>query len=680
MPSSPANLADSGLPVTGAPAAEGARGRSRRLSPRALAWGALALGSALALAGCGRAHVRSGSSRGAVAALPALIVNDSLGVEDRCAGCHQDVLDPGHKLDAQPLTAHPGRLLEIHPPQRFGCTTCHGGNGSAGGAREAHAGGAHFRGFLSGDATEIACGKCHVNEVHLEGAPHLSHGRALLRRSHCDGCHEIGEAGRSGRPGPGLAGVARRTNPAWLFRWIKDPRDYADNARMPRFPLEDRYVDALVGYLMTFRSAAPFDTSGFPAGDADRGKRLVRLSFCISCHSIEGKGGHDAIDLGRVGNKLSRAWLLELLSHTHEAVPSTPMPQYRFTPAQVADVAAYLREEMVDPSFDDTDADSALARLGHYWKDPKQRVDIGRRLFKELRCGNCHAFPGGENWLRVAPILSRLGEKNVSELPWGATRFPRTLEDYVWHKVETPQVYATVPHRYKMPSYDFTPAEARDVTLALLAQADLPVLPDPFVVRDSSGATLHLPGAFGELVQRYRCLSCHAVNGVGHNISYDLGLEGSRVRREWLYRYLKLPYTVRPILTVRMPIFNLTDAEARTLADGIADSWRSASVDSAGEFATGPQDVRNGRDLFERSGCRSCHQVGRTGGYVGPGFTGEVPVGRKLRPGWIVRWLMNPQAIEPGVLEPHYGFTREQARQLAAYLMTLTSNGQGGAP
>lgn len=612
--------------------------------------------------------------------LPAVIVNDSLGVADRCAACHSGVLDPRRKLDAQPLTAHPGRLLELHSPLRFGCTPCHGGNGRAAAAGDAHAGGARAGGFLTGDATEIACGRCHLNQVELDGAPRLSRGRALIRRAECDGCHQIGESVRSGPPGPDLAGIARRTNPTWLFRWLKNPRDYADDARMPRFQLEDRHVDALVGYLMTFREEAPFDTSGFPAGDAEQGKHLVAMSFCVSCHSIEGRGGKDAIDLGRVGNKLSRAWILRLLSDTHAAAPWSPMPQYRFTPKQVADVAAYIHEDLTDPSFDAADADSALGRLGTYWPDSTQRVDVGRRLFKELRCGNCHAFPGGEDWIRVGPMLSRLGERELADLPWGSTRFPRTLEDYVWHKVQAPLVYAAVPHRYKMPTYDFTPEDARDVTIALFAQADRRKVPEAFVRRDSSDAPLSLPGEFGRLVRNYRCLSCHSVNGIGHDISYDLGVEGSRAQRDWIYRYLKLPYTIRPALTVRMPIFNLTDQEAGILADGIAGTFRDARIDSIAPLAMGASEVAAGRALFERGGCKSCHQVGSAGGYVGPSFTGGTPIAQTLRPGWIVRWLENPQAIQPDVLEPRYAFSEDQARALAAYVMTIGTGKQETAP
>jgi mono/diheme cytochrome c family protein len=605
------------------------------------------------------------------AALPALVVNDSLGVEDRCTSCHAGVLDVSHKLDRQPGTTHPGRLLDIHAPLRFGCTPCHGGNGHATSADGAHASGRGEHRFLTGDATEIACGKCHVNETQLDGAPHLSRGRELIRRSQCDGCHQIGEFARSGNPGPNLSGIALRTNPAWLFRWIKNPTDYASNARMPRFDLEDRYVDALVGYLMTFRSEAPFDTTRFPPGDATRGANLVRMSFCISCHSIEDKGGTGAIDLGRVGNKLTRSRLLRVLSQTHEADPATPMSQYRFTAAQVADAAAYLGGQLVDPSFNTADGDSALRRLGSYWPTEAQRVDVGRRLFKELRCGNCHAFPGGAAWIRVGPVLSRLGEKKLSDISWGSAKVPHTLEDYIWHKVENPHVYATAPYQLKMPNYGFSSEDARDVTIALLAQEDLPVLPDPFVIRSRTDDSLSLPGEFGQLVERYRCLSCHSIRGVGHNVAYDLGVEGSRARREWLYQYLKLPYTLRPILTVRMPIFNLTDEEARTLSEGLSSAMRDARIDSAGSFAMGPREVEAGRRLFEASGCLSCHQVGSKGGYVGPSFTSGAATGTKLQPGWVVRWLESPQALVPDALQPRYGFTREQAQAVTAYLMSL---------
>ena len=658
----------------------GARGRELGRPRRAPAGPLLALSllTLSAVAGC-RSHPAGSlpaglpglpGAAGAAALLPSLLVNESLGVRDRCTSCHQNVLDPGHRLDAPPRTSHPGRLLDVHSPRRFGCTTCHGGRGEATSGRQAHAPGIDGVRF-AGDATEIACGRCHVDEVALEGAPHLSHGRALIRNAQCDGCHVIGGASRPVRVGPDLSGIGRRVDPAWLFRWLKNPRDYAANARMPRFELEDKYVDALVGYLMTFQSETPFDTTAFPAGDATRGGNLVRSSFCISCHSINDKGGTGVIDLGRVGSKLHRPYLLHLLAATQEVDPGTTMPQYHFTNAQIADVAAYLGSELTDPSFTSAGAGSGSAKLGTLWPSQSVRIDIGRRLFKELRCGNCHAFPGSADWLRVGSILTQLTEKKDAEIPWGTTKYPHTLADYVWHKVESPSVYASAPHQLKMPAYDFTADDARDVTIALLAQARARALPAEFVVRSRADEALSLPGEFGRLVRRYQCTSCHSVNGVGHNISADLGVEGSRARREWIYEYLKQPYTIRPMLTVRMPTFNLSDEEAGVLADGITSSWHDAKIDALGDLPAGPREVEAGRRLFESKGCLSCHQVGSKGGYVGPSFTSGSPVAKRFRTGWLVQWLENARAVKPDVIEPRFGFSRDQARSVAAYLLAL---------
>ena len=631
-----------------------------------------------AAAGCGGGPAPATYAAGG-GPLPGLLQVDSLDVHDRCTTCHRELLETGNKLAAEPHTAHPGGLLDVHPPGRFGCTPCHGGNGQATSANEAHAAGPGGREFLSGAATEIACGACHRSEAALAGAPHMSRGRELLRRAQCDGCHQIGESQRADRPGPDLAGIGSRTNERWLFRWIKNPRDYASNARMPRYELEDKYVDALVGYLLTFKGTPAFDTTGYAHGDANNGGNLVRLSFCISCHSINDKGGTGTIDLGRVGNKLTRARLLAVVAATHETDPRTAMPQYHFDRAQVADVVAYLSDQLTDASFAANDADSALSRLGTFWPSDSVRIDTGRRLFKELRCGNCHAFPGGEGWIRVSPNLSRLGEKKLSEIAWGNTKFPRTLDDYVWHKIERPHGYESVPHQLKMPNYDFTPDEALDATIALEGEISPPVLPERYVVRGHEGDSLAVGGEFGELVHRYRCLSCHSVKGVGHNLTYDLGVEGSRARREWLATYLKEPYTLRPILTVRMPIFHLSDHEAQVLADGIAANFRDARMDAEGNFSAGPREVAAGKALFEGKGCLGCHQVGSKGGYVGPGFTAGTPVGKKLQPGWVVSWLMDSHTIKPDGIEPRYGFTREEARALAAYLATLSAPAQGGA-
>jgi cytochrome c1 len=90
-------------------------------------------------------------------------------------------------------------------------------------------------------------------------------------------------------------------------------------------------------------------------------------------------------------------------------------------------------------------------------------------------------------------------------------------------------------------------------------------------------------------------------------------------------------------------------------------------------------DPRHGRQLIQDYGCGACHVVPGVAGAtstVGPPLTdfgrrqyiaGNLP----NTPDNLIRWLQDPQAIEPGTAMPSLELTREEARDMAAYLLTL---------
>ena len=92
---------------------------------------------------------------------------------------------------------------------RFGCTSCHGGQGPATSEGEAH-GTAKDAGppMLPVSYLEAGCGRCHA-AIAVAGAPLLSRGRALMARYGCFACH--GARGQRGLPLRGAA--ARRPSP-----------------------------------------------------------------------------------------------------------------------------------------------------------------------------------------------------------------------------------------------------------------------------------------------------------------------------------------------------------------------------------------------------------------------------------------------------------------------------------
>ena len=85
-----------------------------------------------------------------------------------------------------------------------------------------------------------------------------------------------------------------------------------------------------------------------------------------------------------------------------------------------------------------------------------------------------------------------------------------------------------------------------------------------------------------------------------------------------------------------------------------------------------------GHDLIVAHGCGSCHRIGgveRANGDVGPSlrrFQQDHLIAGRLpnNPDEVVRWLLNPQAIDPTTPMPNLGLTPEQARDVASYLYT----------
>ena len=53
----------------------------------------------------------------------------------------------------------------------------------------------------------------------------------------------------SNEHGPNLRGVSTKTNPEWLFAWLKDPAAYWAETRMPDLRLSDQEAADIVAYM-----------------------------------------------------------------------------------------------------------------------------------------------------------------------------------------------------------------------------------------------------------------------------------------------------------------------------------------------------------------------------------------------------------------------------------------------
>jgi mono/diheme cytochrome c family protein len=89
----------------------------------------------------------------------------------------------------------------------------------------------------------------------------------------------------------------------------------------------------------------------------------------------------------------------------------------------------------------------------------------------------------------------------------------------------------------------------------------------------------------------------------------------------------------------------------------------------------GVPELAEGRHLFETQGCRGCHKLNGVGGSIGPDLSEE---GASLRsPEWLERHFLAPNEVSSGSAMPNFHFTREQARALTYYMLSLTNEDMG---
>ena len=585
---------------------------------------------------------------------------------DRCVSCHLGVDHPGMAGAPEPFRTHP---MTPHTPddvERFGCVVCHRGQGRATSLAEAHGSVPEWDSpVLPLGYTEASCGVCHRGQSVPE-ASLLSKGRVLMSRAGCFGCHLLPGHADWQSEAPDLDGLGEKTSPEWLRAWLKAPAELRPGTMMPDFRLGDEDVEALTAFLWTRppKAGAVLPSEPLPAGDADRGKTLFRESRCISCHTVDGRGNGSAPELSEIGSKVRRGWLFAYLADPHASQPRTPMPRYDFERQDLLDISQYMVDELFDP-------EASAPAPGRVYRPAVKLQEDGEGLFRKYGCGGCHRIGGREGTVRLGPDLTGVGQKPGRLLDFGAREdLPRRLPDWLAAKITAPRSFR---EGLKMPVFSLQPEQVQSLVTALLSETD-ERLPGAYRV-PAVTAQYDPPGRFGALMDEYRCLSCHQVQGVGGDISTaPLTTVGSKVKKDWLKGYLLLPTTIRPLLTDRMIPLRMPEEEAAFLANFMENVYVEDSI-AEDIFPSGVprEQSERGRKLFyERYGCQSCHQLGSAGGYYGPPLD-AVPA--KLKSGWIAWWLQRPQRWRADVRCPDFGLDEANARDLAAFLSSPPAAG-----
>lgn len=113
-------------------------------------------------------------------------------------------------------------------------------------------------------------------------------GEKVFQEKGCATCHAI--KGVGGAVGPDLGKIASKTNPTWMFNWIKNPRSYHPTTLMPNLGLTDQETLAVVSWLQQYKSDSVLGDSIDVNNKemAAQGKELMKTYGCASCHNVAG--------------------------------------------------------------------------------------------------------------------------------------------------------------------------------------------------------------------------------------------------------------------------------------------------------------------------------------------------------------------------------------------------------
>jgi cytochrome c551/c552 len=464
-------------------------------------------------------------------------------IVDRCESCHMNTREP-LKVTAAAMTAKSEKqpdeyakalashtepeLLQIHDPEKFGCSPCHQGNGRATTSVEkAHGNYEHWLWPLyPKENSEAGCQSCHSADMVLASGDVQWHtindGKDLFRQRGCMGCHRY--EGYDKEP-EDLNSVGQQIKQIETQK-RENVKNTADLMKQADAAASNDEANGLNDKAVALRVA-----------NSKLDGRLQQLDF--QSHSLMQDQKKVGPNLKDARLKLNKNWIPVWLKKPSDFRPTTKMPNFRLTDHQIQAISAYIWQS----GFTDEIPKYKPGNAAH-----------GKELFETRGCLACHSMGEGDQLQggTFAANLTRVGEKaNYDYLVrWIHNARQRTRpycpyekkdigpEDYA--KKNLPYIFdldhskcpndgheLQVQNMTVMPSLRLSPQDAEDIATYLMTQkkhepssyADAAFMDDPALKEEGK-----------KWVRFYGCGGCHEISGMEEEgrIGTELTYEGSK--------------------------------------------------------------------------------------------------------------------------------------------------------
>ena len=475
-------------------------------------------------------------------------------IVDRCEVCHAGIREPleitpasmttggpNAKPDAlaRAFVSHPDReVLRLHNPEKFGCSSCHWGNGRAT-TSETKGHGRHrfwLWPMFEKENIQAGCQQCHASDRVTQGADTLNLGRDLFSERGCMGCHRY-------------EGFDRETDSLASTRaLITQLQD--------QITANEKEIRSVTLKSQDENTSAEDATKLLAQADAIRVTNSL-LAARVDQLSLQAK--YMMQDQKKVGPnlkdvrvKLRREWVPVWLDNPQEFRPGTKMPTFWRFASHTGD----------GQDMRDKDASDQIKAIAAYlWQDsftntlptqPRGNAGHGKELFETRGCLACHSIGAGDNTMggHFAANLQRVGEKANFDYIVRWIYNPRervapycpkekrdlTQEDYA--KKGLPFLFDTelhsrcpndgaelqVQNMTVMPNFRLTESDARDIATYLFSLSSPPSYADASFMEDAN-----LKDKGKALIKQYGCAGCHEIRGFEdeQRIGKELTVEGA---------------------------------------------------------------------------------------------------------------------------------------------------------
>lgn len=551
--------------------------------------------------------------------------------------------------------------------------------------------------------TEASCAKCHKGVVDVPQAEKLNEGRRLARTFGCFGCHKVEGFEKQWKVGPSFEHVGSKLKKDWIIRWLQNPKAFRSSTHMPQiFHLsntsapeekEKSYaaIEGITAYLL--KHSTPVELVKPPKkGKIEEGEKLFKSVGCLGCHSVDQFGVSDhGPNLSGMGSKATPEWIYTWLKNPNHYRSDTRMPNLRLSDEEASHLTSYLvslkneafenqplpevkpavLDEMVlnfmRAKFRNEEAQAELAKM-----DPEAKFEyLGEKMIAHQGCFGCHTVAGFEKAKPIGTELTTEGAKEVERLDFGFVPIKKTRQGWFFQKLKEPRIFDQGKikdyfEKLKMPNFGFSDEQAERLTTFLLSLVEEPI---PLEMERRLNLKEEEIEAGRFLVAKLNCQGCHVVDGKGGRVKElltDPGLappplegEGAKAQEIWLYHFLKEPRSIRPWLTYRMPTFGFQHDELQTLVQYFSNRAHQeiffGDVQSKAQAKPSPETLAAGKKLFDMFQCAKCHEP-RKASALGASFLApDLTLAKeRLKPAWIIDWLKDPQALQPGTMMPTF--------------------------